>query len=413
MTKQSRSSVRRAFVHAAAMMGWLTMPAWGEEAAPTDLLEPTRIEAAGAPIDVEHAGAAPWFGDFDGDGLADLLVGQSDGKLRVYRNRAANQRPRFDDFRWFMAGAAGDVAQLIPSPDRGMIGGAVGFVPQLVDFDGDGLMDMLSCTGNGGIMVFRRHKDGSFAEGETLKRGDGLEILGMPGTAVHAADWDGDGDLDLLVTIARTGICLLRNTGSRRQPAYGDPEPFKADDEPLNVRSGNAAPVAADWDRDGLVDLLVGVGDGSVTFYRHLGTAEAVTLEEGKTLVSRFFHDEEDHAPKPGRGAHPCVCDFNGDGRLDLLVGDVWTSIVQPEIELSDEERAHDGALEKKLSALSKKFAAERTALDDESGRAREKRLEGLRVMSNQMRSLRRELMRPPPQPIITPHGHVWVYLRR
>src|SRR5262245_58207393 len=37
---------------------------------------PVKIEAKGGPIDVEIGHAAPFYGDFDGDGLNDLLVGQ-------------------------------------------------------------------------------------------------------------------------------------------------------------------------------------------------------------------------------------------------------------------------------------------------------------------------------------------------
>ena len=110
------------------------------------------------------------------------------------------------------------------------LGRFAGFAPQLVDFDGDGLEDVLSSTGTGAIVVFAGHKDGSFAAGESLKRPDGLEIVGMPGATVHAADWDGDGDLDVVITEQRGGISLLRNTGSRRQSTYGAPETFKSDD---------------------------------------------------------------------------------------------------------------------------------------------------------------------------------------
>lgn len=69
------------------------------------LAAPVRIEAGGEPIDVDIGHAAPFFGDFDSDGLADLLVGQfGEGKLRVYRNVGTSEEPRFDDFSWFEAG---------------------------------------------------------------------------------------------------------------------------------------------------------------------------------------------------------------------------------------------------------------------------------------------------------------------
>jgi hypothetical protein len=51
------------------------------------LLPPIRVEAGGAPIDTEIGHAAPFVGDFDEDGVNDLLVGQfGGGVLWVCRN---------------------------------------------------------------------------------------------------------------------------------------------------------------------------------------------------------------------------------------------------------------------------------------------------------------------------------------
>ena len=71
-----------------------------------DLAAPVPILAGGRPLDVERSGhAAPFVGDFDGDGKPDLLVGQYDGgKLRVYRNAGTPTAPRFDAFTYFVAG---------------------------------------------------------------------------------------------------------------------------------------------------------------------------------------------------------------------------------------------------------------------------------------------------------------------
>jgi hypothetical protein len=60
-----------------------------------ELLPPVRLEAAGKPIDTKIGHAAPFVGDFDGDGVRDLLVGQfGDGILWVYRNEGTNTRPK-------------------------------------------------------------------------------------------------------------------------------------------------------------------------------------------------------------------------------------------------------------------------------------------------------------------------------
>jgi hypothetical protein len=60
-----------------------------------ELLPPVRIEAAGKPIDTDVGHAAPFVGDWDGDGVRDLLVGQfGDGILWIFRNEGTNAAPR-------------------------------------------------------------------------------------------------------------------------------------------------------------------------------------------------------------------------------------------------------------------------------------------------------------------------------
>ncbi len=60
-----------------------------------ELAPPVRLEAAGKPIDTDVGHAAPFVGDFDGDGVKDLLVGQfGGGILWIYRNEGTNSRPK-------------------------------------------------------------------------------------------------------------------------------------------------------------------------------------------------------------------------------------------------------------------------------------------------------------------------------
>ena len=84
----------------------------------------------------------------------------------------------------------------------------------------------------------------------------------------------------------------------------------------------------ADWDGDGQKDLLVGAGDGSVTLFRNTGTATAPELAAGVTLVPKGEVEYGADAPRePRRGVRAKVCatDWDGDGRLDLLLGDFAT----------------------------------------------------------------------------------------
>lgn len=69
-----------------------------------DLFHPPRKVMAGdKPLDVKRTGhSAPFVGDFDGDGLEDLLVGQfHEGKMRIYRNIGDSQKPKYENFEWF------------------------------------------------------------------------------------------------------------------------------------------------------------------------------------------------------------------------------------------------------------------------------------------------------------------------
>jgi hypothetical protein len=91
---------------------WLLVPLALNPAPPADerdvnLEAPVQITADGQPIDVQRDGhSAPFMGDFDGDGLNDLLVGEfGDGRLRIYRNLGTKNQPRFEDYEWFKIGA--------------------------------------------------------------------------------------------------------------------------------------------------------------------------------------------------------------------------------------------------------------------------------------------------------------------
>ena len=88
----------------AFLIAAMAVPVYAES---PKLGKPIQLKAGGNSIDVEIGHAAPFVGDFDGDGRRDLLVGQfGDGKLRIYLNEGSNQEPKFGEMKWFMAGGA-------------------------------------------------------------------------------------------------------------------------------------------------------------------------------------------------------------------------------------------------------------------------------------------------------------------
>lgn len=77
------------------LVGLMAVAAAAGESATEEFLIPVRIEAGGKPIDTDVGHAAPYVGDFDGDGVQDLLVGQfGDGILWIFRNEGTNAKPK-------------------------------------------------------------------------------------------------------------------------------------------------------------------------------------------------------------------------------------------------------------------------------------------------------------------------------
>lgn len=182
--------------------------------------------------------------------------------------------------------------------------------------NGDGKADLITGSYHPGEIYWFKGADGTFAAGQVIKETT-PKTIERAATAVSAADWDGDGDLDLLAGNIQGQVHWLTNTGTPTQFAFGGRKTVMAGGKPLLVPGGDAHPVASDWDSDGVLDLLVGNGDGSVLFCKGVRKSAAgpPALQAGVPLSA---------GGKPialkGR-VKLSVCDWNGDGQMDLLAG--------------------------------------------------------------------------------------------
>jgi hypothetical protein len=236
------------------------------------------------------------FGDIDGDGDLDMLVGnkidrntQQSARMYVFRNDGSAREPRF---------VLADTLDLATSYH---------YAPALADLDGDGLIDMLLGTWNHDVLHFRNTGTPQQPrwEQDTART---VRLTRGSNTTPALVDIDGDGDLDLFVGEASGTINFYRNVGSSTDPRFE-----LVSDEYGGIDVGRRShPAFVDLDSDGDLDMIVGREEGGGVVFRNVGTR----------TEPRFERDDSLLLPLPPLGS-PAFVDLNGDGRHDLVAGNL------------------------------------------------------------------------------------------
>ena len=246
-------------------------------------------------------GPALAVADVNGDGIADIFVSGTGGQSGVlYLGQADGKYVPAPDQPWSNASDSDDVA-------------AVFF-----DANGDGSPDLFIVSGG----VRRDQGDPALNNRLYFNDGHGKFTLAPPGIlpsdgeacgVAAAADFDGDGKIDLFVGgrlvpghwPATPRSFLYRNIGGRFVDVTDEIAPGLR-----NIGMVTAA-LWADIDNDGRLDLILATEWGPVVYFHNNGDSfENWTVKAGL-------------AGRTGWWSSRAAADFNGDGKLEIIAGNV------------------------------------------------------------------------------------------
>lgn len=302
--------------------------------------KPKFIDADGKRLDVFGC-PSPQFEDFDGDGDLDLLCGEFLDRFTYFQNIGTRTAPVY---------AKG--VRVTTKDGKHLRMDLEMIAPVAFDWDKDGDMDLICGDEDGRVAFientgkFAADKSPVFEKPKYFKQEASTLKCGALATPV-GFDWDGDGDTDIVSGNTAGYIEFFENLSGPKvaQPKWAAPVRLKADGKTFRVMAGNQSiqgPAEAkwgyttlniaDWDGDGLPDIVLNSIISRVQWLKNIGTRKEPKLAAPQPIDVEWNGEQPKLAwgwLKPeGKGlmtqwrTTPALYDFNGDGMLDIAMLD-------------------------------------------------------------------------------------------
>lgn len=236
----------------------------------------------------------------------DILTGSWFGNFLYYHNTSSdsvvleNQRLVSDG-----AGVAIRHGAIRPSPIA-YPNAQTGKLSDLI-VGGEGALYYYRFTGK-----FNKHGAPIYAEPTpVLEQNSKMYAGSLP--VINTADWDGDGDLDILAGNSEGKVIFFRNAGTNAKPSFEDSVEIHAAGKPIHIqpgyndvqgpqeaRWGYASPAIADWNDDGLLDVVMSSATAKHKVFLNTGTPKEPKLEAAVPLYCRGLDLHGTWRVKPG-----------------------------------------------------------------------------------------------------------------
>lgn len=301
--------------------------------------KPKRIDGGSIPIDT-FGSPSPNFADFDGDGDLDLICGEFVDGFTYYENIGTRTQPRYAAPRRIKHEGK------FLTMDLEMI------IPVAIDWDGDGDLDLIVGDEDGRVALLEN--TGKMVDGAPdflppvyfQQQAENVKF-GALCTPV-SVDWDGDGDEDIIIGDSAGYVAFIENLSGAgvEQPKWAAPKKLEADGQVIRLMAGPNGSIqgpaeskwgyttvsVADWDGDGLPDLILNSIWGKVVWYKNIGSRKAPKLAAAQPIEVEWNGKAPELAwgwMKPEGKAlltqwrtTPVVIDFDKDGLPDLVMLD-------------------------------------------------------------------------------------------
>lgn len=250
---------------------------------------------------------AGFYLDVDFDGKKDLVVtpnannvSENESSTLFYKNTGANNQPNF-------------IYQTKSFLQNQMIEHGTATSPQLVDLNGDGLQDLI-------VSNFYAYK-------ATAQKESRLAYYQNTGTASQAkftlvdvnflnlaqsnlglrmfpsfGDLNADGKQDLILGLENGNIAYYQNTTTGSSPTFAAPVLNYTEQSGTVINVGQyAAPQLFDLNKDGKLDLILGMKTGELAYYENVGSVNLPSF----TLVNPKLGMEDTDSLTPDGYAVP------------------------------------------------------------------------------------------------------------